>query len=289
MSPRIRGTTRVAAVIGSPVRHSLSPVLHNAAFAAVSLDWVFVTFEVAPGGGAAALTAARTLGLAGLSVTMPHKTDAAAACDTRSADAEALRSVNCVTRRADGTLHGESTDGPGFCRALAEAGVEAGGASVLLLGAGGAARAVTLALGRAGARIVVAARRDDAAAATAALAPGAATVPWHDRNDALAAAELVVQATAAGMGGTGESPLDPAALRPQHVVADLVYDPPETPLLAAARAAGATGIDGVGMLVHQAALAFEHWTGRPAPVAVMAAAARAALAGGGPSGPGLSA
>jgi shikimate dehydrogenase len=275
----VGAATRVAAVIGSPVRHSLSPVLHNAAFRELGLDWVFVAFEVAAGEGAAAVGAMRPLGLAGMSVTMPHKADAAGACDALSDDAAALGSVNCVTRRPDGSLRGDSTDGEGFRRALLDAGCDPAGAAVLLLGAGGAARAVALTLGRAGARLVVAARRTEAAAAVAALAPGATVVPWADRHDALRATDLVVQATPVGMSGDGASPLESAALTPRHTVAELVYHPLETPLLRAARARGAAGIDGLGMLVHQAALAFEHWTGRPAPVPVMAAAAGAALAG----------
>jgi shikimate dehydrogenase len=275
----VGAATRVAAVIGSPVRHSLSPVLHNAAFRELGLDWVFVAFEVAAGEGAAAVGAMRPLGLAGMSVTMPHKADAAGACDALSDDAAALGSVNCVTRRPDGSLRGDSTDGEGFRRALLDAGCDPAGAAVLLLGAGGAARAVALTLGRAGARLVVAARRTEAAAAAAALAPGATVVPWPDRHDALGATDLVVQATPVGMGGDGASPLEPAALTARHTVAELVYHPLETPLLRAARARGAAGIDGLGMLVHQAALAFELWTGRPAPVPVMAAAAGAALAG----------
>ena len=112
------GRTRLAAVIGAPVRHSLSPVLHNAAFAALGLDWVYVALEVEAGRGAAALDGMRALGLGGLSVTMPHKTDVADACDELSADAAALRSVNCVTPMGDGRLRGDSTDGDGFVRSL---------------------------------------------------------------------------------------------------------------------------------------------------------------------------
>jgi shikimate dehydrogenase len=269
--------TRVAAVIGSPIRHSLSPLLHNTAFASLGLDWVYVAFEVAPGRAADALGAMRAFGLGGMSVTMPHKTDAARACDALTPDAAALRSVNCVVPQADGGLLGDSTDGPGFVRSLADAGVDTAGARVLLLGAGGAARAVALALARAGATVGVAARREEAAADVARLHEAISTVEWGSRDAAAARATIVVNATPVGMGDDRGLPLDAAALHHGQVVADLITAPLETPLLRAAGRAGATVVDGLGMLVHQAALAFVQWTGLDAPVAVMAAAARAAI------------
>jgi shikimate dehydrogenase len=271
----ISGATRLAGIIGHPVRHSLSPLLHNTAYDALGLDWVYLAFDVPEGATVAALDAVRTLRLVGCSVTMPHKTAAARACDVLSDDAARLRSVNTVTLAPDGSLAGDSTDGEGFVRSLREAGHDPAGADALVLGAGGAARPVVVALVRAGAQVRVAARRDDAAAEAAALAQ-AGTVPWPDRSEAAAAATLVVNATPVGM-GDGGLPIDPAALHPHQVVADLVYHPLETPLLAAARAAGAAVADGLGMLVHQAALQVETWSGRPAPVDRMRAAVRAAL------------
>lgn len=264
----------VAAVIGHPVAHSLSPALHNAAFAAAGLDWVYVAFDVAPGAAGAALDAMRTLGIAGLSVTMPHKEDVAAAVDALDPAAAALRSANTVVREADGRLVGHSTDGAGFVASLAEAGVTVAGRRVVVLGAGGAARSVVDALGRAGAADVVVvnrttARAEQAAALTTAGRVGSpADVP---------AAEIVVNATSIGM-GTTEVPLDPGLLRAGQVVADLVYHPLETALLAAARAAGCTVVDGLGMLVHQAVLQQELWTGRRPDPGVMRAAADAELA-----------
>jgi shikimate dehydrogenase len=148
---------------------------------------------------------------------------------------------------------------------------------VLLLGAGGAARAVALALGRKGARVSVAARKADAAVAAAALAGGEA-VAWNDRAGVAEQAEIVVNATPIGMGGDDALPVPASSLRADHVVVDLVYHPIETPLLTAAAACGAAPVDGLGMLVHQAALQVECWSGREPPVAVMRAAAQAALA-----------
>ena len=280
MSASVTGETRVAGVIGDPVRHSLSPVLHNAAFVALRLDWVYVAFPVAAGGARAALDAMRTLDLAGLSVTMPHKTDVAAACDDLTPDAAALRSVNTVVPMGGGRLLGDSTDGEGFIRSMREAGHDPGGRRVLILGAGGAARAVALAMGREGSAVTVAARRPEAASEAAALAPGGEAVGWESLALLVPAAEVLINATPVGM-SSSDLPVDPVALHAGQVVADLVYHPRETPLLQAAAAAGAATVDGLGMLVHQAALALEKWTGERAPVGVMRAAAEAALSGSG--------
>jgi shikimate dehydrogenase len=271
----ISGATRVAAVIGDPVRHSLSPILHNTAYRELGLDWSYVAFEVPDGQTAAALQGARALGLVGLSVTMPHKTAAAAACDELTDDAAALRSVNTVMIE-DAKLLGASTDGPGFLRSLADAGCDPTGARVLVVGAGGAARAVALALGRAAAHLQVAARRPAAAAETAELAGGEA-VAWDDRAAAAIDAGIVVNATPVGMGDDPAVVVAVDALHPGQVVADLVYHPLETPLLREARARGATTVDGLGMLVHQAALQVERWSGQAAPVPAMRRAAEAAL------------
>jgi shikimate dehydrogenase len=271
----ITGSTRVAAVIGDPVRHSLSPVLHNAAYRELGLDWVYVAFEVPDGGTRGALEAMRMLDLAGLSVTMPHKSAASACCDELSPDAAALHSVNTVSMGDHGRLVGESTDGEGFMRSLRDAGHDPTGASVVVLGAGGAARAVARALGRAGARVVVCARKPDAAAVAAGLAAGTA-VPWDERSRVAAEAAFVVNATPVGMGAE-ELPLPLEALHAGQVLADLVYHPLETALLRGARDRGAVVVDGLGMLVHQAALQIERWTGRAAPIAAMRAAAEHVL------------
>ena len=233
----ITAGTTVAAVIGSPVRHSLSPALHNAAFAAAGVDWVYTAFEVAPGQAGAALAAMRALGLGGLSVTMPHKDDIAAAVDVLSPSAAALRTANTVVRGADGRLEGHSTDGEGFVASLREAGVDPSGAAVAVLGAGGAARAVIDALARAGAASVAVVNRTPAKAAVAAALAGSAGVVGAREH--VAAADIVVNATSVGMGvvdgAVDALPVDPALLHAGQVVADLVYHPLETAWLAAAR------------------------------------------------------
>jgi shikimate dehydrogenase len=263
------GSTRVAGVIGDPVAHSRSPAIHNAAFAATGLDWVYLAFPVPAGEGGAAVRAMTPLGIAGLNVTMPHKANAAAACGELRPTATALGVVNTIARLPDGTIVGDSTDGEGFLRALADDGVEVAGCRVVVLGAGGAARAVVHAVGRAGGEVGVWARRADRARATAALAPTARVVTL----DAVATADLVVNATSVGMAAGDPSPVDPDLLHPGQHVVDLIYHPVDTPLLAAARAAGASAANGLGMLVHQAALAFEWWTGVDAPLDAMRGAA----------------
>jgi len=274
--PPISGATRLAAVIGSPVRHSLSPAIHNAGFAAAGLDWTYVALEVAPGDCERALDGMRALGLAGLSVTMPHKDDVAALVDERSDDVETLGAANCVAPLADGRLRAENTDGPGFVASLREAGVDPAGLRCCVLGAGGAARAVVLALARAGAADVAVVNRTPSRGELAAALAGPAGRVGTGPD--VGEADLVVNATSVGMGPDGGLPLDPDALRPGQVVAELVVHPVRTPLLEAAAGKGLVTVDGVGMLVHQAAIAFEAWTGARAPVAAMAAAAREQLA-----------
>lgn len=273
------------AVIGDPVRHSLSPVLHNAAFAALELDWVYVALPVAVGHGAAAVEAMRTLGIAGLNVTMPHKAAVAEAVDRCSTVAARLRSVNTVVRGPDG-LVGESTDGEGFVRALrTDEGFDPAGARCLVVGAGGAGRAVVLALADAGAaEIVVVARRQAAAEEAAALGGRVGRVGASDEADGC---DLIVNATPVGMGEvvvdlpdgpTGGLPVAASRLGPGQLVADLVYQPIRTPLVEEARRRGATAVNGLGMLIHQAALSFRLWTGEEPPLEVLSAAAIAELA-----------
>ncbi len=254
----------------------MSPAIYNAAFAAREVDWVFVAFEVADGGASAALDAMRTLDLGWLSVTMPHKTAVARAVDRLSDDAAALEAANCVVNEG-GALVGESTDGQGFLRALThETDFDPDGRSCMVLGAGGAARAVVLALARAGAKdIVVVNRTPDRGEQAVALADGVARLGVAAEA---AGVDLVVNATPIGMGGDHALPIPVDGLKEAAVVADLIYEPEVTPLLAAARARGLTAVGGLGMLVHQAGLQFERVLGQPAPLEAMAVAARQVLA-----------
>ena len=283
----ITASTRVAAVIGDPVTHSLSPVVHNAAFRELGLDWVYVAFEVRKGLAPGAVASMRALGLAGLNVTMPHKAEVIGALDRVTPTAERLQSVNAVSWRGD-QLVGDSTDGAGFLEALRhDEGIDPAGRRAVVFGAGGAGRAVVLALAGAGAAdVTVLTRTPEPAAAAAALAPGTVRVGLLAEADGpLAEADIVVNATPIGMAGTadaGAMPLDPERLRKGQVVVDLVYHPLRTPLLEAARQRGCIAVTGLGMLIHQAAHAFRLWTGEDPPLEVMSAAALGALRHDGP-------
>ena len=262
-------------VVGAPVEHSLSPVIHNAAFAALDLDWSYFAVSVPPGQAGRAVAAMRSLRLGGVSVTMPHKQDAAAAVDVLTPAAERLGAVNCLAWRGT-RIEGDSTDGAGFLDSLrVDHAWDPEGTRAVVVGAGGAARAVVAALADAGAReVAVVNRSADRARAAAALAGDRGRVVGTEAVDD---ADLVVNATPVGMGGDGALPLDADRLGAGQVVADLVYEPLETPLLVAARARGAVPVTGIGMLVHQAAHAFRAWTGEDPPVEVMSAAVVAAL------------
>ena len=276
---------RVAAVIGDPVRHSRSPAIHNAAFSAAGIDWVFAAFEVPAGGGAAALEAMRVLQLAGLSVTMPLKAEVAGAADLRDDDVEVLGAANCIVPVGDGRLRAVNTDADGFVAGLkADAGIGPDGIRAALVGGGGAARAVAWGLATAGAVDIAVINRTPAralAAADAANAMPRAGQPGRVGSiDDIAGADLVVNATSVGMGAgsaadprRGDMPCDPTLLRPGQVAVDLVYEPLETPWLAALRQRGIEAHNGLSMLAYQAAAAFELWTGVEAPVEVMRQAA----------------
>jgi shikimate dehydrogenase len=278
----ITGRTRVVGVIGWPARHSLSPVIHNAALTACGLDWVYVAFEVPEGAAGMAVGGMRSLGIEGLSVTMPHKAAVIGALDVLTPDAESLGAVNCISRDGPGLL-GDNTDGIGFLDALRiDEGVDPAGMRCVVVGAGGAGRAVARALGGAGAaEVVVVNRSPEPAVRAAALAGPTGRVGTAEAVDA---ADLVVNATPLGMGvvvttsGDGEPlPVDPERLGAGQLVVDLVYHPATTPLLAAARQRGAATANGLGMLIHQAAHAFRRWTGEDPPLEAMSAAAVANL------------
>lgn len=264
------GTTNVVAVIGDPVRHSRSPAIHNAAFDAAGLDWVMVALPVRAGGAGAAVEGMRALGLRGMSVTMPHKADVIPALDDLDEAARRLGAVNCIGLEGD-RLVGHNTDGAGFVASVREEGVEVTGARVVVCGAGGAARSVVSAVAGAGAESVTVANRSAARGEQAAALAGAVgrAVPPEGVAPAVAEADILVNATPLGMAEGDPLPVPADVLRPGLVVADLVYHPLRTVLLTEAAARGATPVGGLGMLVHQAAAAFEVWTGHPAPLEAM--------------------
>jgi shikimate dehydrogenase len=269
---RIGAGTELVGVIGSPVRHSLSPALHNAAYQALGLDWAYLAFEVAAGDFEAAVAGAAALGLGGLSVTMPHKDAAAAVAARRSPTVRRLGAANTLTFVA-GEIRAESTDGAGLLDDLREAGFDPQGKRCGVIGAGGAARAAILALAGAGAEEVLVVNRTAVRAfRAAALAGRAGRVAKAEELDS---AELVVQATPAEMLAEKSSwpaGADPSRLGGGQLALDLVYAPAETHWLAEAERSGATTRNGLGTLLHQAAHQVTLWTGEDAPIEAMRAA-----------------
>lgn len=282
----ITGKTTVAGIIGWPVSHSLSPVMHNAACRELSLDWVYVPFPVSPEALEEGVAGLRALGVAGFSVTIPHKVAILPLLDRIAPEAELIGAVNTVALR-DGVATGYNTDGIGLLAALSsKLGFTSQGSSVLVLGAGGAARSAVASLGLAGAaRVEVANRSADTAARLVGLLEGRlpqtafASKPLERLCDAgyLAGFDLVVNTTSVGMAGDSFPGLDLSALKPGACVYDMVYAPALTPLLAEAGALGIPCANGVGMLVAQGEAAFAIWTGVPAPQGCMERALAAHL------------
>jgi len=259
--------------------------MHNAAYAALGLDWCYVPLPTPPARLADAIRGLRALGFAGANVTIPHKEAIIAHLDQLTPAARAIGAVNTVTVEADGTLSGENADVYGFLMALEGAGVALEGRLALLLGGGGAARGAAYGLLTKGAHVALLARTPARAESLAGdlrrAVPGAQIAVV---GQAPARADLVVNCTPVGMWphDAAESPL-PAGLTLDSgtAVLDMVYRPLETRLLCQAREAGAQPVSGLEMLIYQGAATFERWTGQPAPVDVMRAACRKGMGDGG--------
>ena len=275
---RPRGVSSFAGVLGWPLTHTLSPVIHNAAFRKVGLDWVYLQWPVPPEELGDAVAGLRALGAMGASVTMPHKEEIVKLLDGLSGDARALGVVNTIHRLGH-RLIGHNTDVDGFRAFLEEdTGVDLEGKSCLVLGAGGAARAVVKALGDLGAAsIAIAARTPERGEeVTAQVGHGDTRVcDWNEASAEAEAADVIVNATPIGM--REGDPLPGTSFNSGQVVVDLIYDPPSTEMVERARSAGADAWGGLGMLVHQAAAAFRIWTGQDPPLETMSAAALRAI------------
>lgn len=277
VGPRMPGaTTAIYGLVGRGTRLSLSPAVHGAAFRAAGRDALFLRFE--PEEVRAFWAAHELPAFRGFSVTQPFKEEAWLRADTRSAAAEAMRAANTLVRRGE-RWHAANTDAPAVVEALHAAGARCAGASALVLGAGGAARAAAVALRGAGADVVVAARRPEACAEFAAE-QGLGFVAWDRR--ASVPATIVVQATPmgspSGEGGVGTAPLEVASIAPGAHVLDLVYRPRETELLRRARRAGAVAVEGLSMFLAQARLQHVEFTGWEPPAELLREAAERELA-----------
>jgi shikimate dehydrogenase len=259
------GKTRLAGVMGWPVAHSRSPRLHGYWLAHYGIDGAYLPLPVAPEQFADALRSLPLLGFAGVNLTIPHKEAALPLLDKLSDRARRIGAVNLVTVAPDGRLAGDNSDGYGFIENLKEGapGWRAAAGPAVLLGAGGAARAILAALLEAGAPQVRFVNRNRARAEALAAAIGGPIelLDWGRREEALAGAALLVNATSLGMKGSPPLALSLKRLPPAALVTDIVYAPLETALLAEARARGHRTIDGLGMLLHQARPAFKAWFG----------------------------
>jgi shikimate dehydrogenase len=267
-----------AAVFGDPVAHSRSPAMHNAAFRSLGLPYVYLKFRVPVADLGLALKGVAALGFRGVNLTIPLKEAALPLMDRLTVSARRMGAVNTVTFDWLGSTEGHNTDGEGFLRSMyGEWGYRPRGANAVVLGAGGAARAVVFALASAGVRKIAVVNRTVARASALArevsrdtgcsvrVARPLSVGGWQDL---LEETDLLVNATSVGMRGE-PSPVPVSALFPRLRVADLVYNPSSTALLRAARRKGARAMNGCGMLVHQGALAIERWTSRRAPVMAM--------------------
>ncbi len=278
-TPFITGQAHLAGVMGWPVSHSLSPTMHNAAFAYLGLEWTYVPLPVRPENVEPALKGLAALSFTGANVTIPHKQAVMRYMDELSDAAQITGAVNTIHLH-EGKFCGYNTDAVGFLNALIEANCHPKGMRVAVLGAGGAARAVVFALVRAGAESVVVLNRtaergaflvDDLAAAFPDSLLNFDTLTPDSLTALTDKIDLVVNSTSVGMYPHIEATPWPEAvpMSAQTTYCDLVYNPLQTRFLAQAHAAGAAVVDGLGMLVHQGAFAFEKWTGQPAPVEVM--------------------
>lgn len=264
---KISGKTKLTGLFGYPVDHSMSPAMHNAAFEHLGLDLCYIAFPVRPEMLGEAVKAIRALDLQGVNVTVPHKEKVILFLDKVDEEALFIGAVNTILN-SGGVLKGYNTDGRGFMESLKEADISAEGKNVLIIGAGGASRAISYYLSEKASRLYlfdidnnkVKRLADD-------LSRIRKNISFKDNLKDLNAVDIVVNATPLGLKESDPYPVDIALISPDMVVCDLIYK--QTPLLAAASQKGCKTLDGLGMLLHQGALAFEIWTGTKPPVDVM--------------------
>jgi shikimate dehydrogenase len=270
--PIINAATRLCAVLGAPIRHSASPAMHNAAFAVLGLNWRYLAFEVDPKNLRVAIEGAKAMGFAGLNLTVPHKLLAVDMVDTLDESAKIWGAVNTIRFDEKGAT-GFNTDADGLANSLREdLGIELRGTKVLLLGAGGAGRTAALKLASENVAELFLVNRTPSKAGEIANAikkrfSSAKVAVGFPKADV----DLILNATSLGLKVDDESPLDENvfSLKQTRAVYDMIYRPAETKLLADAKIAGCKTANGLGMLLHQGAKAFEIWTGKPAPLDVM--------------------
>ena len=282
---KVTGKTSVYGIFGYPVKHSLSSLMQNAAFSKKAIDAVYVPFEVPPENLKEAVEGVRALGIKGLNVTVPHKERIVEHLDYLSDEAELLGAVNTV-KNENGELTGYNTDAEGFLRSLLEEGVDLEGKRALMFGAGGAARAVGYALLKGGVKFLnIVNRNFSRGKEVGELLGKLGNVLVYPLKEStievlLKDVDLIVNTTSLGMKPDDPLLFDYSKIPSGVTVVDIIYNPPETPLLKAAREKGCKTVNGLGMLVHQGAVAFEIWTGEKAPVETMREVLKRELYGG---------
>ena len=272
----ISGKTKVCGIIGDPIEHTMSPVMHNAAFQKLGLDFVYLPFQVKKEALSGAVDGVRTLNIKGLNVTIPNKVAIIPFLDKLDPLAEKIGAINTIVNDG-GVLTGYNTDATGFLQALLEQGVEPEGKTTVILGAGGASRAISFILAERGAHLVIlnrqVSRAEELAQRIAQVFEKditALTLGEENLAKVLAKADILVNTTSVGMNpDIDKTPVPAGLLKPGLIVFDIVYNPVQTRLLKEAEAAGAKTINGLDMLVWQGAMAFEKWTGQKAPLDLM--------------------
>ncbi|MFC1847233.1 shikimate dehydrogenase [Chloroflexota bacterium] len=274
----ISGKTRICGLIGDPIEHSMSPVMHNAAFKEIGIDFLYAPFRVKKEELGKAIDGMRALNITGLNVTIPHKVAVIEFLDKIDPLAEKIGAVNTIVNK-DGVLTGYNTDGAGFLQTLLERGIEPEGKNVVMIGAGGASRSISFTLADRDAHLTILNRLEEfdwaeelAGKVSQIFTREVKALELNRKNLArvLGGAEILVNATSVGMSpNISETPVISDLLRPGLVVFDIIYNPIKTRLVNEAEAAGAKAINGVDMLVWQGAIAFEKWTGQKAPVELM--------------------
>ncbi|MDT2835022.1 shikimate dehydrogenase [Vagococcus carniphilus] len=278
MENLISGKTRLAGVIANPIKHSLSPMIHNTAYKVLNFDAVYLAFEVEQVEFEHAMNAVKTLDMMGINISMPYKKDAYDLCDELTERAKLIGVVNTVVNR-NNKLLGDNTDGLGFIGSLKDYGVSVKGKVLTILGAGGAAKAAICQSALEGAKEIHVFKRQNETFESVkrdlekiAIETNVKIMVhgYHDKKAiefALKESTLIVNSTQLGMGNNNDLPLDEMGLiKESHVVVDLIYHPLETPFLKQAKKSKALTINGLGMLVHQAAYAFKLMTGETMPV-----------------------
>ena len=284
----ITGKTEICGVIGDPIEHTMSPVMHNAAFKKLGLDYVYIPFRVKKEELGEAVRGMRALNIRGFNVTIPHKVAIIPLLDKLDTLAEKIGAVNTVVND-NGVLSGYNTDGAGFLQAMLEHGLEPKGKNIIMIGAGGASRALSFALAERGGNLVILNRllefewaEELARKLSHTFKREVKAVELDEANlsKALEGADILVNATSVGMSPDVDGTLVPKRLlRPDLAVFDIVYNPIKTRLLREAEEAGAMTVDGLNMLAWQGVIAFEKWSGRKAPLELMRREATRVLEG----------